>query len=46
MKLFFISQVKPKQVRSGVMLGGEVFHLIVWPDYDEALVMGLIIVHI
>ena len=44
MKVFFISQVKPKQLRSGVTLGGEVFCLIVRPDYDEALVMGLIIV--
>ena len=44
MKVFFISQVKPKPVSSGVTLGGEVFHLIVRPDYDEALVMGLIIV--
>eukprot|EP00253_Pinus_taeda_P005280 PITA_05280 len=39
-----IAEVKPKQVRSGVTLGGDVFSLIVHPGYDPAFFMGLIIV--
>jgi len=39
-----IGEVKPKQVRSDIRLGGEVFNLTVRPGYDQAFVMGLIIV--
>jgi len=39
-----VAEVKPKQVRSDITLGGEVFNLTVRPGYDQAFVMGLIIV--
>jgi len=38
-----VAEVKPKQVRSDITLGGDVFNLIVRPGYDQAFVMGLII---
>ena len=46
MKIFStLMQVKPKQVRSDkIQLGGDVFNLVVWPGYDQAFVMGLIII--
>jgi len=40
-----IAEVKPKQVRSAeIKFGGDVFNLVVWPGYDQAFVMGLIII--
>jgi len=39
-----VAEVKPKQARSDVKLGGDVFNLTVRPGYDQAFVMGLIIV--
>jgi len=39
-----VAEVKPKQVRSEITLGGDVFNLIVSPGYDQAFVMGLIVV--
>jgi len=39
-----VAEVKPKQVRSDIRLGGDVFDLTVRPGYDQAFVMGLIIV--
>jgi uncharacterized protein YxjI len=39
-----VAEVKPKQVRSDITLGGDVFNLTVQPGYDQAFVMGLIIV--
>jgi uncharacterized protein YxjI len=39
-----VAEVKPKQVRSDISLGGDVFNLTVRPGYDQAFVMGLIIV--
>jgi len=39
-----VAEVKPKQVRSDIRLGGDVFNLTVSPGYDQAFVMGLIIV--
>jgi len=45
LKIFVILQVKPKQVRSAeIKLGGDVFNLVVWPGYDQAFVMGLIVI--
>jgi len=38
-----VAEVKPKQVRPEITLGGDVFNLIVSPGDDQALVMGLII---
>jgi len=39
-----VAEVKPKQVRSDIRLGADVFNLTVRPGYDQAFVMGLIIV--
>jgi len=39
-----VAEVKPKQVRSDIRLGGDVFNLTVRPGYNQAFVMGLIIV--
>lgn len=40
-----VAEVKPKQVRSAdIKLGGDVFNLVVWPGYDHAFIMGLIVV--
>jgi len=39
-----VAEVKPKQVRSEITLGPDVFNLTVSPGYDQAFVMGLIIV--
>nr|ABK26200.1 unknown [Picea sitchensis] len=39
-----VAEVKPKQVRSEITLGGDVFNLTVNPGYDQAFVMGLIVV--
>eukprot|EP00253_Pinus_taeda_P029737 PITA_29737 len=39
-----VAEVKPKQVRSEITLGVDVFNLTVSPGYDQAFVMGLIIV--
>lgn len=42
--IFAILQVKSKQVRSDIRLGGDVFDLTVRAGYDRAFIMGLIIV--
>lgn len=39
-----VAEVKPKQVRSDIKLGGDVFNLTLQPGCDQAFVMGLIIV--
>lgn len=39
-----VAEVKPKLVRSEITLGGDVFNLTVQPGYDQAFVMGLIII--
>lgn len=40
-----VAEVKPKQVRTaGIKLGGDVFNLVVWPGYDQAFIMGLIVI--
>ena len=37
--------MKPKKVRyDKIQLGVDVFNLVVWPGYDQAFVMGLIII--
>lgn len=38
-------QVKRKQTSSGVALGDDVFSLVVEPNIDHSLIMGLVIVH-
>lgn len=45
MTILVTLQAKPKQVRSDqIKLGGDVFNLSVQPGYDQAFVMGLIII--
>lgn len=40
-----VAEGKPKQVKSDqIKLGGDVFNLVVQPGYDQAFVMGLIII--
>lgn len=39
-----VAEGKPKQVRSEITLGGDVFSLMVSPGYDQAFIMGLILV--
>lgn len=39
-----VAEVNSKQVRSDIRLGGDVFNLTVRPGYDQAFVMGLIII--
>lgn len=39
-----VAEVKSKQVRSDIRLGGDVFDLTVRAGYDRAFIMGLIIV--
>jgi len=39
-----VAEVNPKQVRSDIRLGQDVFNLTVRPGYNQAFVMGLIIV--
>jgi len=39
-----VAEVKPKQVSSEITLGGDVFNLTVRPGYDQACIMGLIII--
>lgn len=40
---YVVAEVKPKQVKPDISLGGDVFNLIIRPGYDQAFVMGLII---